>query len=271
MRITRTARERERQRTFARLERLYREGRYEEVEAGAQALAATSWRDRFRPVARWERQARTLATGVAVAHGRGDEVLAELETLIAELEPVDADTHVLQLVVRANRTVVLIGQERHEEAEAESLDILRAVTRLAHLTPLLRLELRVLGNLGRALCGQARHEEAEEIARGNLPRADERSAVPLCAVLMRALNGQGRYEETLAVARRFAPPPQRADSGLVDLFTGAAQLGLGRLGEAEAAARRALTDCERQLHPAHPRTREVRDLLARVTGEDPFG
>ncbi len=134
MRITRTARERERQRTFARLERLYREGRYEEVEAGAQALAATSWRDRFRPVARWERQARTLATGVAVAHGRGDEVLAELETLIAELEPVDADTHVLQLVVRANRTVVLIGQERHEEAEAESLDILRAVTRLAHLT-----------------------------------------------------------------------------------------------------------------------------------------
>ncbi len=88
---------------------------------------------------------------------------------------------------------------------------------------------------------------------------------------MRALNGQGRYEETLAVARRFAPPPQRADSGLVDLFTGAAQLGLGRLGEAEAAARRALTDCERQLHPAHPRTREVRDLLARVTGEHPFG
>jgi tetratricopeptide (TPR) repeat protein len=268
VKIIRKARERERQKTFARLERMYREGRYEEVEAGAQALAPTSWLG-GRLLAQWQRQARALATGAAVAHGRGDEVLAELETLIAELEPVDPDTHVLQLVVRANRTVVLIGQERYAEAEAESQDILRAVTRLAHLTPLGRLELRALGNLGRALCGQDRHEEAEAIARGNLSRADERSATPLRAVLMRSLNGQGRYEEALALAGEFPQPPERANSGLVGLFTGAALHGLGRPGEAADAARRALADCERHLHPAHPRIREARDLLARVTEERP--
>ncbi|WP_395574999.1 hypothetical protein [Streptomyces sp. BK79] len=269
MKIIRKARERERQKTFARLERMYREGRYEEVEAGAQALAPASWLG-GRPLPQWQRQARVLATGVAVSHGRGHEVLPELEALIAELEPVDPDTHVLRLVVRAHRTVVLIGLERYEEAEAESLDMLRAVTRLAHLTSLARFEVRVLGLLGRALCGRGRHEEAEAIARGNLPRADERSATSLHAVLMRSLNGQGRYEEALAVAGRFTLPLERGNSGLVDLLAGSALLGLGRSGEAREAARRALGDCERHLHPAHPRIREARDLLARVAEERPF-
>ncbi|MFE5260097.1 tetratricopeptide repeat protein [Streptomyces coelicoflavus] len=254
-----------RQDTLARLKSLYRAGRYEEAEAGARALASAPRGFRRRPAPQW--RARALATGTAVAHGRGSEVLAELETLIAELEPVVPEVHVLQLVVRSNRTVVLLGQERYEEAEAEALDILRGVTRLAHLTPLWRLELHVLDNLARALCGRGRHEEAEAIARGNLPRADERSVGALHATLVHSLNGQHRYEEALAVARRFTPAGERADSGRLDLVVGAALYGLGRRDEAEAAVRQALSDCERNLHPDHARTREARALLGAVTGE----
>jgi hypothetical protein len=51
--------------------------------------------------------------------------------------------------------------------------------------------------------------------------------------------------------------------------TAVALHGLGRRSEAEAAVREALTDCERFLHPDHPRIREARTLLARITTEDP--
>ncbi|MFD5495416.1 hypothetical protein ACFYY3_08255 [Streptomyces sp. NPDC001812] len=52
--------------------------------------------------------------------------------------------------------------------------------------------------------------------------------------------------------------------------TAAALHGLGHRSEAEAAAREALADCERSLHPAHPRIREARTLLARITADDPL-
>ncbi|MFR9794852.1 hypothetical protein ACL02U_02965 [Streptomyces sp. MS06] len=47
--------------------------------------------------------------------------------------------------------------------------------------------------------------------------------------------------------------------------------GLGRRAEAEAAARLALTDCERSLHPSHPRTGTARALLTRITAAGPPG
>ncbi|CAL9598805.1 hypothetical protein SUDANB176_05389 [Streptomyces sp. enrichment culture] len=268
MKRIRTARDSAREELFARLELQYKAGEYEEVEATARALAGVPrppWRKRSLP--QW--QARTLATGVAVAHGRGAEVMTELEELIAELEPVDAEAHVLRLVVRNNRVTVLVGQERYEEAESEALGILREVTRLAHLTPLWKLELSALENLAAALCGQARFEEAEDIARGNLPRAEEPALAALHATLVHSLNGQGRYGEALAEARRCTPHQARKDSGRLDLVTAEALRGLGRRGEAEAAARRALTDCGRHLHPAHPRIREARALLARIAEEGP--
>ncbi|MEV5998635.1 tetratricopeptide repeat protein [Streptomyces griseomycini] len=268
MKRIRTARDSAREELFARLELQYRAGEYEEVEAAARAFAAAPrppWRKR--PLPQW--QARTLATGAAVAHGRGAEVMAELEALIAELKPADAEAHALRLVVRDNRVTVLVGQERYEEAEGEALGILREVTRLAHPAPLGKLELGALGNLAAALCGQARFDEAEEIARGNLPRAEEPALAALHATLVHSLNGQGRYEEALAEARRNTPHQARRDSGRLDLVTAQALRGLGRRGEAEAAARRALTDCGRHLHPSHPRIREARSLLARITEEGP--
>jgi Flp pilus assembly protein TadD len=79
---------------------------------------------------------------------------------------------------------------------------------------------------------------------------------------------QGQYEEALAEVRRLAPVG-RADSGRVDLAKAQALHGLGNRGEAEATARQALTACEQLLHPAHPRTKEARTLLALVTAEDP--
>ncbi|MFF1277403.1 tetratricopeptide repeat protein [Streptomyces marokkonensis] len=268
MKRIRTTRDSARRELFARLELRYRAGEYEEVEAAARALAAAPRSARRkRPLSGW--QARTLATGVAVAHGRGAEVLGELETLIAELEPVNAEVHVLRLVVRNNRTAVLVGLERYGEAETEALGVLREITRLAHVTPLWKLELSALENLAGALCGQGRFEEAEEIARGNLPRAEEPSLAPLHATLVRSLNGQGRYEEALSEARGRTPHRSRKDSGRLDLVTAEALHGLGRRDEAEDVARRALADCEHHLHPAHPRIREARVLLARVTGSEP--
>jgi hypothetical protein len=263
----RTPHERKREETFARLFDEFRAGAYEQVEAATRALAAIPprpWR-RGRPLPRW--QALTLATGAAVAHGRGAEVLPELEALIAELEPVDVETELLRLMVRNHRTLVLLGEERHREAEAEALDVLRGTTRLARLTSLGTVEQIALSHLAAALCGQGRHEEAEAVVRGNLPRAEASVLSALHATLVRCLTGRGRYAEALTEARRFTPPPSRKDSGRLDLVTAEALHGLGRQGEAGEAARRALADCERNLHPAHPRIREARILLARITGD----
>jgi tetratricopeptide (TPR) repeat protein len=263
----RTPREREREKTFARLFDEFRAGAYEEVEAAARALAAIPPRPWRRGPHRPRWQALTLATGAAVAHGRGTEVLPELEALIAELEPVDADTRLLRLIVRNHRTLVLIGEGRHREAEAEALDVLRGAPPLARLTSLGTVDLIALSHLAAALCGQGRHEEAEAVARGNLPRARKSVLSALHAVLVRSLTGQGRYEEALAEARRFTPPPSRGDSGRLDLVTAEALHGLGRRAEAEATVRQALADCEQHLHPAHPRIREARALLGRITGD----
>ncbi|MFG2680042.1 hypothetical protein [Streptomyces sp. NPDC048392] len=263
----RTARDSEWQETFVRLRTMTRQGRYEEVEAEARALAALPRRPWRRRPPHWE--ARVLATGTAVMHGRVTEALDELDRLIAELEPVGLNSQMLRLTARGNRVVALSGLRRYAEAETEALGILRGLSRIAHRAPVSRLEANTLGHLAAVLCGLARHEEAEAVARGNLPRTDGPAVAVLYATLARSLNGQGRHEEALTEVRRSVPHPPRYAGGYVDLVTAEALSGLGRRAEAETTARRALTDCERQLHPSHPRLGEARALLARVTGEEP--
>lgn len=156
---------------------LFEAGEYEEAEARARALAAAPRRVWGRsPMVVW--LAKAFATAAAAAHGRGTEVLAEMETLIAELERAVGAERTLLLAVRENRVSVLVDQERHTEAEAEAQDILRGAARLALLTEVWRVELSALANLAAALCGQDRYEEAEAIARGNLPRAEEYGCHP---------------------------------------------------------------------------------------------
>jgi tetratricopeptide (TPR) repeat protein len=106
------------------------------------------------------------------------------------------------------------------------------------------------------------------VARGNLSRAKGPAAGVLHTTLARSLHGQGRHEEALTEIGRSPAQPPRYAAGYLDLVTAEALYGLGRRAEAETAVRRALTDCERRLHPAHPRTGEARALLARVTGEE---
>ncbi|MCX4586358.1 tetratricopeptide repeat protein [Streptomyces sp. NBC_01481] len=245
-------------------------GEYEEAEARARALAAAPRRVWGRsPMVVW--LARALATAAAAAHGRGTEVLAEMETLIAELERAVGAERTLLLAVRGNRVSVLVDQGRHTEAEAEAQDILRGAARLALLTEVWRVEVSALASLAAALCGQDRYEEAEAIARGNLPRAEGNTAATLHRVLVRSLSGQGRHEEALAEAGRLTPLWVRAQCGTLSMATAAALHGVGRRSEAEAAARQALTACEQFLHPAHPRIQEARTLLARITAtEDPL-
>ncbi|MFI1719935.1 tetratricopeptide repeat protein [Streptomyces sp. NPDC020489] len=254
-----------------RLVRLWQDGAYEELEAGARELQAQAGRLRGREQRLvWEQCARAMATGAACALGRGARVLPELESLAAELRQTPGTAaQQLSLMVRSNRMVVLAEAGRHVEAEAEGLDILRGVTRLKHLAPVWDIELSVLDNLVAVLCVQGRHEEAEAIARGNLPRAEGASLAALHCGLVRSLSGQGRYEEALAEARRYTPPRVRAHSGGLDLATAEALHGLGRRDEAETVARRAVSDCERFLHPEHPRIPRARALLAEITGEDP--
>lgn len=254
-----------------RLDRLWQDGKFEELEAGARELEAEArrLRGRDRRLA-WGWYARATATAAACVHGRGARVLAELESLAAELREADGPPmQELLLMVRSQRMVVLTDEERYAEAEAEGLDILRGVTRLKHLASVWDTELAVLANLVAALCGQGRHEEAEAIARGNLPRAEGDALAALQCGLVRSLNGQTRYDEALTEARRYTPPWKRGQSGSLALVTAEALHGLGRRSEAEAAARRALTDCERFLHPEHPRIRRARTLLAEITADDP--
>ncbi|MFF3402272.1 tetratricopeptide repeat protein [Streptomyces sp. NPDC002659] len=250
-----------------RLRDLLEAGQDEEVEAGA--LAAAARRDWGRSLMGvWIARAMALAAGIA--HGRGADVLAELDALIAELEQTEGANRRLLLAVRANRVVALVGQGRCAEAEAEAQDILRAATRLAHLTEMWWVELSALDSLAEALCGQSRYEEAEAIARGNLPRAEGHREAGFQCVLVRSLNGQGRFEEALAEARRITQHLTRAGSGVQGIVTATALHGLSRRTEAEATARDALSACEQFLHPDHPRIREARTLLARITAEDPL-
>ncbi|MFF2214875.1 hypothetical protein [Streptomyces antibioticus] len=255
--------------TFDGLQQLHREGRYEEAEAGARALEERTRRLRRRSrglVVGW--YAKALATVAACAHGRGTQVLDELESLIAELRRMDGPERVLLLAVRSNRMLVLNDAGRHREAEAEGLDLLRDLTRLKHLTPVWRLELCVLDNMVAALCGQGRYEEAEAIARGHLPRAEGATVSALHSGLVRSLNGQKRYDEALTEAQRFTPRWDRGQSGDLGIATAVALHGLGRRSEAEATVREALNECERFLHPDHPRVREARALIAHITATD---
>ncbi|MFG2950469.1 tetratricopeptide repeat protein [Streptomyces adustus] len=253
-----------------RISDLHAAGEFEEAEAGARALAAAP---RVRGADPWlvPWLAMFTACAAAIAHGRGAQVLPELESMIAAAARRDdsgLDLQARLLELRSNRVVVLVQQDRCAEAEAEALDILRAITRLAHFVVVWETELIVLTNLSAALNGQGRYEEAEAITRGNLPRADELTAALLRSGLVRSLNGQGRYEEALAEVRQLAPLG-RADSGIVDFQTARALHGLGRRSEAEAAARSALAACEQFLHPAHPRIQTTRTLLTRITTQDP--
>lgn len=256
--------------TLHRLRHLWREGKYEEVEAGARALETEAARLRRRGLrlsVGWH--AKALATAAACAHGRGAQVLAELESLAADLKGMTGSGRTLLLMVRNNRVMVLGQQGRCAEAEAEALVLLRELARIKHLAPVWEIEMCALSNLADALYYQDRHEEAEAIARGNLPRAEGVPLASLHCTLVRSLSGQGRHDEALTEARRFAPAWDRGQSGSLDLATAGALHGLGRLGEAEAAARQALTDCERFLHPDHPRIQEVHALLARITADEP--
>ncbi|WNO64004.1 tetratricopeptide repeat protein [Streptomyces sp. AM2-3-1] len=254
---------------YDRLRDLFEVGEYEEAEVGARAFAAVSRRfwDRG-PVVEW--LAGGLATAAAIAHGRGAEVLAELDALIADLERTTGAGRALLLDVRVNRVAALVVQGRYTEAEAEADGILRATVRIAHFTKVWGIEMSTLANLADALCGQGRYEEAEAIARGNLPRAAAGAAAALHCALVCSLNGQGRYEEALAEARRLTPLWVRAESGALDIGTATALLGLGRRSEAEATARQALDACKRFLHPIHPRIQKARTLLSCITADGPL-
>lgn len=252
----------------AQIERLYQlwdEDAYEKVEAEARALEAKAGRLHRRSRRLTLGQfARFMATCAACAHGRGARVLDEMDALAAELNGTAGPYRLLLLALRRNRLVILNAERRYSEAEAEGTAVLRELTRLKHLMSVQSVELSVLAGLVDALCGQARHEEAETIARGNLPRAERRSLAALHCGLVEILNGQERHDEALTEARRFDPPRVREQSGRLDMATAVALRGLGRRSEAKAAARQALADCERLLHPEHPRLRQARTLLADI-------
>jgi tetratricopeptide (TPR) repeat protein len=266
--LPRSPRHRRLRASLERALRLAKEDRFEEAEAEARACEAGAprlWGRGRRTALTW--YARTTATAVACAHGRGTEVLAEMEALIAELDGAPPPVRTLRLLVRNNRAAVLNWQGRYAEAEAEAQAMLRELAHLKHLEKVWQLELSVLDGLAESLCGLGRHEEAEAIARGNLPRAQgvDGAEAALHSTLVRSLNGQGRYTEALTEARRLHPERERGHTGRLDLATAGALLGLGRRAEAAEAARRALADCETHLHPAHPRLEEARTLLGRIT------
>ncbi|MFF7205477.1 tetratricopeptide repeat protein [Streptomyces sp. NPDC008141] len=249
-----------------RIQDLLRARRYEEAEAEARAAEAR----RGRKSLMWVWLTKSMALAAGIAHGRGAELEAELDALIAELDQAEGADRSLLLAVRTIRAALLVDQGQYPQAEAEARHILRGATRLAHLTEVWDVELSALDSLADALCGQGRYEEAEAIARGNMSRAQGHRAAGFQCALVRSLNGQGRFEEALAETRLMAQDGPRAGCGIQDMVTATTLHGLGRRTEAEAAARQALSACEQFLHPKHPRIGEARTLLARVTAEDPL-
>ncbi|MFI8392303.1 hypothetical protein [Streptomyces sp. NPDC085540] len=191
-------------------------------------------------------------------------MLAELEDLIAELDQPSGADRLLLLRARMFRAWVLIDEGRPAEAEAEAEAVLRVLTRTMYVTNVWELELIALVCMGDVLCALGRHEEAETIARGHLPRAEGYLEFGLRLLLLHSLSGQGRHEEALAESGRHHPESSPADSGAHELATATALHGLGRHDEAKAQAQRAMTACERYLHPHHQRVGEVRALLARM-------
>ncbi|MFJ7779612.1 hypothetical protein [Streptomyces yangpuensis] len=257
---------------FAALEQAYAlmgEGRFEEAEARARALATArrsrKGRDR-RPGTAW--YATHVAVVAARAHGRRiPSSLGEVEELIAEAGRTNDLPHGLLLAARLNRALVLIDEERPVEAEAECRDVLRALARRAHPTQYRRIERAALDCLGHALCTQGLYEEPETIARADLPRDDDGEAAhSLRVLLVRSLAGLGRHAEALAEsleAQSLPEPPPHA-VGHLELYRATALHGLGRSDEARAEAARALAACERHLHPTHARTAALRSLLSRI-------
>ncbi|WP_405445343.1 hypothetical protein [Streptomyces erythrochromogenes] len=191
-------------------------------------------------------------------------MLAELEGLITGLEQLPVASRRLLLKARLLRAWVLIDEGRPAEAEPEAEAVVRALTRTMYVTDVWELELSALVCMGDVLCALGRHEEAETIARGHLPRAEGDLAAGLHVLLLRSLSGQGRHEEALAESGRPCPEPSPADAGAHELATALALHGLGRHDAAREEARRALTACERHLHPRHARVGEIRELLALV-------
>ncbi|MCF2435577.1 hypothetical protein LV779_17585 [Streptomyces thinghirensis] len=194
-------------------------------------------------------------------------MLSELDALIAELEPVGLNSQMLRLIARSNRVIALSGLRRYAEAETAALGILSELTRIAHRAPVAGLELNTLEHLATALCGLGRHEEAEAVTACNLTRASGPAAGVLYTTLARSperpgplRGGAGRGPAGCAAAAplRLRVPGSGHRRGPVRP---------GAPSEAGTAVRRALTDCERRLHPAHPRYRGAGDLLGRITGE----
>ncbi|MFK8908257.1 hypothetical protein [Streptomyces sp. YS-3] len=253
-----------------RAHQLLAAGEFEQAEEGGRFLATMSpVRGADSELSAW--LAKAVAVTAAAAHGRGQEVLPEMEALITEMtrsSDAGPTLRTVLLAVRAHHVEILLQQERYEEAESEARDILRAAARLAHLTQVWETELFTLTKLAAALNGQGRHEEAEAIARGNLPLADGLAAAALGRPLVCSLNGQGRYEEALTEAHQLPVAGTRVSSGALDILIATSLHHLGRDQEAEDAARRAVLACEQALHPVHPRIREARTLLARITGEE---
>lgn len=209
-------------------------------------------------------QARYYAILAASLFGRGVAKLAELDALIAELECLSGADRQLLLGARVTRGWVLLSDKRPAEAEAEAEKVLRALTRIEHLVDVWHLELETLDLLGASLCAQERHEEAETVARGHLPRADGELATALHHVLIDSLSGQGRHEEALAETNKVLPTLLPHISGRLELARAVALHALGRHEEAKTEALRALTACERYLHPQHLRIGEIHALLARI-------
>ncbi|MFE2527389.1 hypothetical protein ACFXEL_24435 [Streptomyces sp. NPDC059382] len=246
---------------------LMEEGRFKDAEARARALVAArqsrNGRDR-RPATVW--YATYVAVLAARVHGRQEaSLMAELDSLIAEAEGTYAVHHNLLLPARLTRAWALIDEERAAEAEAEARKVLRALARRANRAEEQQLELSALVCFGDALCAQGRYEESETVARAHLPRAFDAWARSLRILLIRSLSGQGRHEEALAESLEALPEAPAHGVGHLELHKAAALHALGRNDEALAEADRALTACERYLHPTHLRVAAIRALLSRIT------
>lgn len=248
---------------------LFKAGRYVAAESEARAVAAARSGQRDDPYVPLASSIAALAAG---AQGRHDEAVAGYDAVLPDFGRIFGADDPQTLKVRSDRAQELAALGRHEECEAECVEVIRiaaggAGPEAALLTQAAR------NGLIFAVNAQGRHAEAEQLAREALTaqREQDRFALVLRLGLARSLNGQARYEAALAEAERaeaqrhiLSEAERRTEIGAVEVVLAAALRGLGRESEARDVATAAYDACLAAFGPAHRRTVECRELVGGV-------
>ncbi|MEX0169161.1 tetratricopeptide repeat protein [Streptomyces sp. LMG1-1-1.1] len=256
---------------LAEVRALYQAGRYAEAEAGALSIAAAQKRPHDEPFAPMALGVAALAAG---ALGRSDEALATFDALLPDYDRIFGPDHTMTLKLRTDRAQALNMLGRHNECEAECVEVMHLAAR--NETPEMPyVVMAALNGQIAALNALGNYQAVEGLTRDFLAAHDRVDQFTLVVrlSLTTSLNAQGRHEEAIAEAERAdeihrsLPAEQRGpEAGAADLATAMALHGLGRDAEARPLAAAVHEASLTAFGPDNNRTIQALALLTRIDG-----